>query len=63
MLKIVSSPADLKGLDVSQFYTVRRGDDLLAVASTAEEAKDAQEILIDLTRAQINISPPRALQN
>ena len=67
MLKIVNSPTDLRGLDRSQFYTVHRveGDatELVAIASSREEAYDAQDMLNDLKKAVYHVSSPKSESN
>lgn len=67
MVKIVSSPADIKGFKQDEFYRVYETDaidgELRAVATTVGEALDAREMLNDLTGKTYHISPPRAESN
>jgi hypothetical protein len=44
-------------------YRVYDGADLAAIATSAEEAKDALEMLADLTGKNYHIAPPKALSN
>lgn len=67
MIKIVSSPADLVGFDTDHFYSVFSpvGErfDLVAIASSVQEAHDAQEMLADLKGGVYHITPPKAQTN
>lgn len=70
MIKIVSHPADIKGFVLTDLYCIHEYDernravsDLAAIATSKEEAHDAQEMLVDLTGHKYYICPPSALAN
>lgn len=67
MLKIVNSQTDLKGFNQDEFYSVYRinGDttELVAIASSLEEAEDAHEMLNDLRSAEYHVFLPKAKAN
>lgn len=66
MMKILANSLDTKGFDISQFYriyvvknnTSNSSYELVAIASTSEEARDAQEMIFDLKRGMYRIEAP-----
>lgn len=63
MVKVVNGPGDTKRFNLDDLYRVYEGDDLAAIATSREEACDAQEMLNDLTGKSYHIAPPKALSN
>ena len=68
MIKIVLGSCSTNGFDIKQFYTVFRVEknaafSMVAIASTAEEAHDAEEMLYDLRGGTYHISPPSSRTN
>lgn len=68
MIKILTSSSDVQGFDISKFYRLYVSDmsnsyKLVAIASSYEEIKDAQEMFSDLRRGMYKVEVPFKDQN
>lgn len=63
MIKFIQGAQDTKGLVQADLYKVVDSERVVALASTRQEALDAQEILFDLKGGTYHIAPPLAESN